>query len=61
MTPQILLLTQFTTFLIMAGVADSLFTSVMSTIIFFTAFTIFAKCSIYISKNEKWLIKKRQQ
>lgn len=60
MAPQILLFTQFAMFLAMIGTADSLFTATLPTIIFFTAFVIFARCSIYISENRKWLVKKNQ-
>lgn len=61
MIAQILLFTQFATFLIMIGTADRLFTTPMATLVFFAAFLIFARCSIYIGKNEKWLIKRHEE
>jgi hypothetical protein len=53
----ILLATQVAMFVIMTGTADSLFTSRISTVVFAVAFLLFAKCSIYIGKNSKRLLK----
>lgn len=59
MSPHLLLFTQFSMFIIMLGTAEELFVSKLPTIAFITAFFIFAWLSIYIRKNEKWLIKKK--
>jgi uncharacterized membrane protein len=60
MTPQVLLLAQLAMFLTMLGTAESLFTSRMATIVFFISFFIFVRCSIYIGKNEKWLVREEE-
>lgn len=55
MNAKILLSLQFTSFVIMLGTAEQLFVNVFPTIIFLISLALFAKCSIYISKNKKWL------
>lgn len=56
MNAKILLLLQLTSFVIMLGTAELLFVKIFPTLLFLTSLAIFIKCSIYISKNEKWLI-----
>ena len=46
---------QLTSFIVMLGTAEQLFTNILQTVFFLTSLLVFAKCSIYISKNEKWL------
>ena len=46
---------QIISLITMIGTADALFSKIPSTLIFILSFAIFARCSIFISKNEKWL------
>lgn len=55
MNAKILISLQLTSFIIMLGTAEQLFSNTVSTIFFLTSLLLFAKCSVYISKNEKWL------
>lgn len=55
MNAKILISLQLTSFIVMLGTAEELFTNTLPTIFFLTSLLLFAKCSIYISKNEKWL------
>lgn len=48
---------QFAALMIMVGTAESLFDKLPQTILFIASIAAFAMCSIYISKNEKWLLK----
>ena len=56
MNAKILLSLQLTSFVIMLGTAELLFVKIFPTLLFLASLAIFIKCSIYISKNEKWLI-----
>ena len=44
----------------MLGTAEMLFVNTFPTILFITSLAIFIKCSIYIGKNEKWLIYEKE-
>lgn len=55
MNAKILISLQLTSFIIMLGTAEQLFSNTVSTIFFLTSLLLFAKCSVYIGKNEKWL------
>ena len=55
MNAKILISLQMTSFVIMLGSAEQLFTKTFPTIVFLMSFIVFAKSSIYIGKNEKWL------
>lgn len=57
MNAKILITIQLTSFIIMLGTAEQLFTKTFPTILFLLSLILFAKSSIYIGKNEKWLIK----
>ncbi|MBQ7947660.1 MAG: hypothetical protein IKL54_06960 [Bacteroidaceae bacterium] len=48
---------QFISLITMIGCAESLLCKVMPTILFVLSFSVFAACSIYISKHEKELIR----
>lgn len=52
-----LLVLQLTSLVTMLVTAESLFESRMATAIFATAFFIFARCSIYISKHSLRLLR----
>jgi hypothetical protein len=41
----------------MLGSAESLFSGTIGTLVFFTALAVFAKCSIYINRNDRWLLR----
>lgn len=56
MNAKILISLQLTSLIVMLGTAELLFVSTIPTIIFITSLALFAKSSIYISKNEKWLL-----
>lgn len=56
MNAKILISLQLISFIIMLGTAEQLFSKLFPTIFFIASLVLFAKCSIYISKNEKWLI-----
>lgn len=56
-----LLTLQLTSLLTMLFTAESLFENRITTIIFATAFFIFARCSIYISKNCTQLLKELER
>ena len=60
MNAKTLLLLQLTSFVIMLGTAEMLFVNTFPTILFITSLAIFIKCSIYIGKNEKWLIYEKE-
>lgn len=57
MNAKILLTLQLTSFVIMLGSAESLFSGTIGTLVFFTALAVFAKCSIYINRNDRWLLR----
>lgn len=56
MNAKILISLQLTSLIVMLGTAELLFVSTIPTIVFITSLALFAKSSIYISKNEKWLL-----
>lgn len=55
MNARILFGLQFASLITMLGTAETLFENTLHTILFISAFVLFARCSIYISKNEKRL------
>ena len=57
MNAKLLLTLQLTSLLTMLFTAESLFENRITTIIFATAFFIFARCSIYISKHSQRLLR----
>ena len=57
MNARTLLALQFTTLVIMLGCADAIFIELVQTIMFAAAFFTFGYSSIYISNNEKRLLK----
>ena len=57
MNVKLLLFIQIASFLLMLGTAEHLFTGIISSIIFVLSFVMFARSSIYINKNEKYLLK----
>lgn len=61
MNAKLLLTLQLTSLLTMLFTAESLFENRITTIIFATAFFIFARCSIYISKNCTQLLKELER
>ena len=61
MNAKLLLTLQLTSLLTMLFTAESLFENRITTIIFATAFFIFARCSIYISKNCTLLLKELER
>lgn len=48
---------QLTALIIMAGTAAMTFRSIIATILFLTSFLVFIRCSIYIEKNKKRLLR----
>ncbi|MBQ8336724.1 MAG: hypothetical protein IJY44_04255 [Bacteroidaceae bacterium] len=56
MNTKILLTIQLISFIAMTGTAERLFSAVAPTVIFLLSFIAFVRCSIYINKNEKWLL-----
>lgn len=48
---------QLTSIIVMAGTATMLFNSAIATILFLLSFFIFIRCSIYIERNKKRLLK----
>ena len=60
MNATILITIQFISLIVMIGTAEDVFTTIFPTLFFSLAFIVFAQCSIYIGKNEKWLIKDKQ-
>lgn len=48
---------QILSLIIMIGTAEALFSSIAATLAFIISFVIFARCSVFINKNEKWLIR----
>lgn len=52
---------QFAALLTMICLADEFLEDTVATCIFCTAFFIFARCSIYISNNEKKLLDKNDE
>lgn len=48
---------QLLSLIIMIGTAEALFSSIAATFAFIISFATFASCSIFIKKNEKWLIR----
>lgn len=61
MNAKLLLTLQLTSLLTMLFTAESLFENRITTIIFATAFFIFARCSTYISKNCTQLLKELER
>lgn len=61
MNARILLILQFVSLIIILGTAESLFTNRIATIAFATSFVTFARCSIYISKNSKRLLRELEK
>lgn len=48
---------QLTALIIMAGTATMTFRSIIATILFLASFLVFIRCSIYIEKNKKRLLR----
>ena len=61
MNAKLLIALQIASFIVMLGTAEQLFTKTLPTIFFMLSLLLFAKCSIYIGKNEKWLINDSQE
>ena len=61
MSAKALLALQLTSLMTMLFTAESLFENRIATVIFATAFFIFARCSIYISKNCTRLLKELER
>ena len=61
MNAKFLIALQIASFIVMLGTAEQLFTKTLPTIFFMLSLLLFAKCSIYIGKNEKWLINDCQE
>ena len=61
MNAKILLTLQFVALITMLGTAESLFTDRVATTVFATSLVIFARCSIYISKNSKRLLRELEK
>ena len=61
MNARVLLALQLTSLMTMLSTAESLFENRIVTIIFATAFFVFARCSIYISKNCNRLLKELER
>ena len=61
MNAKTLLALQFVALITMLGSAESLFTDKIATIFFATSLVIFARCSIYISKNSKRLLRELEK
>ena len=61
MNAKLLIALQIASFIVMLGTAEQLFTKTLPTIFFMLSLLLFAKCSIYIGKNEKWLINDCQE
>lgn len=57
MKAQTLISIQLTSLIIMAGCGSMVFKSIIATILFVSAFLIFIRCSIYIEKNRKRLLR----
>lgn len=57
MKAQTLISIQLTSLIIMAGCGPMIFKSIIATILFVSAFLIFIRCSIYIEKNCKHLLR----
>ncbi|MBR2318045.1 MAG: hypothetical protein IKA52_00020 [Bacteroidaceae bacterium] len=57
MNARLIILLQAISFIVMLGTAEQLFANIVPTILFIASFILLAKCSIYIGKNEKWLLK----
>ena len=57
MNAKIIIALQLAGLILMLGTAENLFNNLISTIIFTASLLLFIKCSIYISKNEKWLLR----
>ena len=61
MNAKLLIALQIASFIVMLGTAEQLFTKTLPTIFFMLSLLLFAKCSIYIGKNENWLINDSQE
>ena len=61
MNAKLLIALQIASFIVMLGTAEQLFTKTLPTIFFMLSLLLFAKGSIYIGKNEKWLINDCQE
>lgn len=61
MNARTILLIQAISFILMLGTAEQLFTNIIPTIVFILSFVMFARCSIFINKNEKWLMKENRE
>lgn len=48
---------QLTCLVIIAGTAAMIFKSLIATVLFFVSFLVFIRCSIYIEKNKKRLLR----
>lgn len=48
---------QLTALIIMAGTAAMTFRSIIATVLFFSSFLVLIRCSIYIEKNKKRLLR----
>ena len=61
MNAKILISLQLTSLIVMLGTAELLFVSTIPTIVFITSLALFAKSSIYISKNSKRLLRELEK
>ncbi|MBO7302535.1 MAG: hypothetical protein J6U58_07510 [Bacteroidaceae bacterium] len=52
---------QIASLIMMLGTIDAFFVEKAATILFILSFATFARCSIFISKNEKWLTRINNQ
>lgn len=57
MKAEVLVSLQLTAIIIMIACGSMLFSSIFATILFISAFYIFIRCSIYIEKNAKRLLR----
>lgn len=57
MNAKTIILLQLSSLILTLGTAEHIFTNIYSTLIFTISLICFAKCSIYINENEKWLLK----
>lgn len=60
MKAQTIISLQITSIIIMAGTATMIFKSDIATILFILSFLVFIRCSIYIEKNKKRLLKENE-
>ncbi|MBR4065809.1 MAG: hypothetical protein IKJ97_03555 [Bacteroidaceae bacterium] len=60
MKAQTIISLQITSIIIMAGTATMIFKSDIATILFILSFIVFIRCSIYIEKNKKRLLRENE-